>query len=87
MKPEVKGPVLLILRTGWDRDLRDKVLADPRRMLMEAGLQLSEGDKLFVHEEKEGEYHVVLPVFMDKPLASLNKDHPFLPEPGEGNGD
>lgn len=79
MKDELKKPILLIMRTAWDHDLREKFLADPRGMLIAAGLPLAETDKLHVHQDKPGEYNIVLPVFSGNPLDGLNKDHPLLP--------
>lgn len=63
-RKEFRDALQLLHRTMYDREVRERFLADPRGMLIEAGFELQPDDKIFIHENKPGEYHFTVPRFI-----------------------
>lgn len=78
-KAALSALISMIHKTAWDCKAREEFLTDPRRMLRQAGVDLADNEKVFVHENKPGEYHLVLPLPVDK-IYDVPVDHPLIPE-------
>jgi hypothetical protein len=78
MKPEFRLILEILHRTMWDKDVRERFLADPRRMIEGAGVTLGPEDRVIVHENKPGEYHLVVPEYIND-VTVTPEDHPLLP--------
>ena len=62
MKKPVDAADYLLSRAGRDDDFRERLLANPRETIeREFGVTLDEDHELRVHEETDGETHLVLP--------------------------
>ncbi len=62
---EIKGFELLqnvAAQALDDDDYKQRLLADPRSVLTEAGLVIPEGVELIIHENTQDTIHLVLPV-------------------------
>ena len=63
MKTETQVREELIEKANSDDEFRQLLLDDPRAAVRgEFGIDIPDGINLFVHEEKDSDFHVVLPV-------------------------
>jgi len=66
-----------INRTGYDRDFRDKFIADPRSTLAELGFAFPESIELILLIDEPTKMHITLPEFDDRPVA-VDEDDAIL---------
>jgi hypothetical protein len=69
----------LLLDCMYDRELHQRLLNDPKGTLASVGFELLPESKVFVHENKLNEHHIVVPYFFESPLKTATLDHPLLP--------